>query len=302
MEKGFRYFLLIAVIGLFVGILIAMSVSRPSMTMYEEAELSNTISNWNSDLPRNIGTIGTMDSIVYHERTIICNITVFGDNSIKEVYKQHYDEFKEILKYSLLTMNGQHNMGNMFSSVLDKKELYLGFRVYTQDGEATEWRMPGCELKEFMKTCQMSPTTALKTAIDMQIEIANIHLPIKVEDVRNPIKSVALNSILGHLDESCLPKAISHIGEDIIFEYNVSEDSIDIDGIDKIKDDSNAIELFASSLIEDEDVHEFLGIIAISHSNIVVTYEGRKTHKVVSIRIPYFVLKKYCKVPQYLLS
>ena len=121
-------------------------------------------------------------------------------------------------------------------------------------------------------------------------------------NVRDPIKSVALNSILGELDESCLPKSISHVGEDIIFEYNVVEDAIDLDELDKIKDNPDALDIVASSFTEDEDAHEFLGIIAISHSNIVITYEGRKTRKTVSIRIPYSVLKKYCKVPQYLLS
>ena len=302
MEKGFKYFLWIVVLGLFFGIFVAINMPKPSMTITEEIEIKKAISRWNSILPRKIGTIGTMDSIVYHDRTITYNITVFGDNGIKEVYKKNYNEFKDILKYSLLAMNGQRNMGSVFSSILDKKELNLGFRVYTQDGDATEWKMPGSELNEFMKACQMSPTTALRTTIDMQIEIVNLHLPVNIEDVRDPIKSVALNSILGELDESCLPKSISHVGEDIIFEYNVVEDAIDLDELDKIKDNPDALDIVASSLTEDEDAHEFLGIIAISHSNIVITYEGRNTHKTVSIRIPYSILKKYCKVPQYLLS
>ena len=86
------------------------------------------------------------------------------------------------------------------------------------------------------------------------------------------------------------------------FEYNVVEDEIDLDELDKIKDNPDALDIVASSFTEDEDAHEFLGIIAISHSNIVITYEGRNTQKTVSIRIPYSVLKKYCKVPQFLLS
>lgn len=299
MEKRFKYFLWVVVFGLCVGIFVAMNMPKPSMTKFEEMEIKNVMSLWNSDLPR---TIGTMDSIVYHDRTITYNITVFGDNSIKEVYKKNYNEFKDLLKYSLLAMNGQRNMGSALSSILDKKELNLGIRVYTQDGDATEWEMPGSELNEFMKACQMSPTTALRTTIDMQLEIANQHLPVKIEDVHDPIKFVALNAIFGDLDESCLPKSISHVGEDIIFEYNVDEDSIDWEELDKIKDNPDALDLLASLLTEDEDVHEFLGVIALSHSNMVITYEGRDTHKTVSIRIPYSILKKHCKVPQYLLS
>lgn len=302
MEKGFKYFLWITVLGLFVGIFIAVKVPKPSITIYEEIELKKIISDWNSDLPSNIGTVGTMDSVIYHDRTIIYNITVFGDNSIKEIYQKNYNEFKDILKYSLLVMNGQRNMGNLFSSILDNKELNLGFRIYTQDGDFTEWEIPGHELNEFTKACQMSPTTALRTTIDMHIEIANLHLPVKIEDIQDPIKSVILNSILGDLDENCLPKSIVHVGEDIIFEYNVSEEIIDLDDLDIIKNKPEFVERFTSSIIEDEDVHEFLGLLAISHSNMIITYEGRTTHKSVSIRIPYYILKKYCKIPQYLLS
>lgn len=99
MEKGFKYFLWIVVLGLFFGIFVAINMPKPSMTITEEIEIKKAISRWNSILPRKIGTIGTMDSIVYHDRTITYNITVFGDNGIKEVYKKNYNEFKDILKY-----------------------------------------------------------------------------------------------------------------------------------------------------------------------------------------------------------
>lgn len=297
--KGFNYFLYVVVLSLFVGIFIASNMSK---SIYEKNNVDKAISLCNSDLPRKIGTIGTLDSIVCHGGTIIYNITVFGDNRIKDIYRKNYDKFKDILKYSIASMNGQRNMGNLFSSILDTNGLNLGVRIYTQDGDVTEWSMPGSELSDFMEACHLSPTTALGNIIDMHVEIANIHLPVKIEDIRDPIKSVVLNSFLGELDESCLPISISHVGEDIIFKYNVAEDSIDLDELDKIKGNSNALELFASSLVEDEDVQEFLGIIAISHSNIIITYEGRNTNKIVSIRIPYSILKKYCKVPEYLLS
>lgn len=302
MEKGFNYFLWIVVFGMLIGISIAMSVSKPSKTIFDESKLKDAIRYLNSDLPRNVGTIGTMDSIVYNERTITYNITVFGDNGIQEVYKENYNDFKDILKYSVLAMNGQRDMGNKFASLFDTEELNIGFRIYTQDGEATEWKVPGKELDEFMKACQMSPTTALRKTIDLQIEIANLNLPVKIEDVRDPVRSVALNTFLGEVDEDCLPKAISHVGEDIIFEYDVDEEAMDFDAVDKNKNNPDAIEILVQSLVEDEDAHEFLGMLAISHSNMVVTYEGRNTHRKVSIRIPYSILKKYCKVPQFLLS
>ncbi len=302
MEKSFKIFFGIAVVGLFIGIFIAINAPKSSLTIYEESDLQKAVRDWNSDLPRTIGTIGTMDSIVYRGKTIIYNMTVFGDNRIKDIYTQHYGEFKDILKYSILAMNGQRNMGNIFISILNQKELKLGIRIYTQDGDVTEWLMPGSELKSFAESCKVSPTTALRTTIDMQIEIASINLPVRKEDIHDPIKSVALNSFLGEIDESCLPQSISHIGNDIVFEYNVDENVYDLKEMEKIKDDVTTLEALASSLTEDADVHEFYGIIVLSHSNFVITYNGRNTQKSVSIRLPYHILKKYCKVPQYLLS
>lgn len=302
MEKGFKYFILIATACMFIGVFIAMNMPKPSMSIHEEMELRQAVTRWNSDLPRTIGTIGTMDSITYHDKTITYNITVFGDNAIKQVYRDNYEEFKGILKYSILAMNGQRNMGNVLVSFCDRKEINLGFRVFTQDGDATDWKMPGRELKQFVESCKVSPTTALKTTVDLQIEIANLHLPVRIEDIHDPIKSVALNAILGELDESCLPQAITHVGDDIDFVYNVDEKVINLNDLENVKDNMDAIEALASTFTEDADTHEFLGIIAISHSNMILTYKGRKSGKEVSIRIPYSILKKYCKVPQYLLS
>ena len=302
MEKSFKIFMWIAVVGLFIGIFIAINAPKPSMTIYEESDLRKAVSGWNTDLPRRIGTIGSMDSITYSNRTITYNITVFGDNRIKEVYKQNYDEFKDILKYSILAMNGQRNMGDNFISILEMKHLNLGFRVYTQDRDVTEWLMPGSELKEFAESCKVSPTTALRTTIDMQIEIANLNLPIKIEDLHKPINSIAINTFLGDIDESCLPQSISHIDDNIVFEYDVDESVINLNELDNIKDDETTIESVASSFTEDADAHEFLGLIAISHSNLVLTLNGRKSHKSVSICLPYNILKKYCKVPQNMLS
>lgn len=302
MEKWFKYFLCVVIVGLFIGVLIAMNMPKPSMTIYEEGELERGVRETNSDLPRKIGTIGILDSIVYHNRTIIYNLTVFGDSRIKEIYKANYNEFKDMLKYSVLILNGQRNRGDEFSSLLKEKELNYGARIYTRDGESTEWNISGSELDAFVKFCKETPTEALRTVIDMHLKIANLDLPISIEDVRNPMKSVALNTILGDLDESCLLQAVSHIGKDILFEYSVDENVIDLVELEKYKDDPYALDFLASTLARDEDIREFFGIMALSHSNCVFCYEGRKSHKIVSIRIPYSIIKKHCKIPQYLLS
>ena len=302
MEKIFKIFLCIVVSGLCIGVFVVMSIPKPSITIYEESELQKVLYDLNKNLPRTIGTIGTLDSIVYRERTITYNMTAFGDNRITEVYTQNYNKFKDILKYSILAMNGQYNMGDVFISILEQKRLNISCCIYTKNGDATEWLISGGELKDFAESYKVSPTTALRTTIDIQIEIANINLPIQVEDINNPIRSVALNAFLGDIDASCLPQSISHIDSDIVFEYDVDEEIIDLNELDNIKNDVIFLDAFAHSLAEDADVHEFIGMLAISHSNMVIVYNGRNSHRSISIRIPYRILKKYCKVPQNLLS
>lgn len=272
------------------------------MTNLDESKLRNMVQKLNSDLPRTVGTIGTLDSITYRDKAISYNMTVAGDNGIKQIYLKNYDKFRDILKYSILVMNGQRNMGNVLTSLLDSKGLNISVVIYTQNGESTTWTITGEELSSFVDSCQISPTTALKSTIDMQIEIANLNLPVKKEDLHDPIRSVALNSFLGDIDETCLPQAVSHLDNDIAFEYSVDENAFNLNELGKISDNADALETLASSLVEDADIQELLGIIAISQSDFVIIYNGRTTHKSVSIRLPYSILKKYCKVPQFLLS
>lgn len=302
MEKTFKIFIGIVITMLFVGIFIAINLPKPKMTKYEESELRRLVLRLNSDLPRTIGTIGTLDSITYIDKTVYYNMTVVGDDRIKEVYSKNYDKFKDMLKYTILVMNGQRNMGDTFASLLNDKGLNVAATIFTQDKTSTTWSFSGEELKRFVDSYRISPTTALRTTIDMQIEIANLNLPLSIEDLHNPIKSVALNSLLGDIDETCLPKAVLHEDNNIIFEYSVDEDEFNIENMQKNSNNPETLDAFAASLVEDADFREFIGLIAMSQSNLIITYEGRSSHESVSIRLPYSLLKKYCKVPQSLLS
>ena len=301
MEKIFKIFIGIVITMLFVGTFIAINLPKPKMTKSEESELRRVVSRLNSDLPRTIGTIGTLDSINYVDKTVYYNMTVVGDDWIKELYSKNYDKFKDMLKYTILIMNGQRNMGDVFASMLDDKGLNVAATIFTQDRTSTTWRFSGEELKDFVDSCRISPTTALRTTIDMQIEIANLNLPLRIEDLHNPIKSVALNSLLGDIDETCLPKAVLHENNNIIFVYSVDENEFNIDNMWKNANDTDVLYAFAASIAEDVDFCEFIGLIAMSQSNLIITYEGRRSHKSASICLPYFLLKKYCKVPQSLL-
>lgn len=99
MEKIFKIFIGIVITMLFVGTFIAINLPKPKMTKSEESELRRVVSRLNSDLPRTIGTIGTLDSINYVDKTVYYNMTVVGDDWIKELYSKNYDKFNPTLTF-----------------------------------------------------------------------------------------------------------------------------------------------------------------------------------------------------------
>lgn len=300
MEKWFKYFLTFVVAALTIGIFTAINMPKPKMSVFDRSEMNRMIIHLNEDLPREIGTIGYLDSIKNIDQTIFYIMSVKGDNRIKKVYAENYDEFKELLKYTVLILNGQRGMGDKLVAILDAKGLDMGVRIYTPNREFTDWRITGEELKNFAESCRLDPTAALHQVIDMQIEIANLSLPMKPGD-GTPIRSVTLNSIESEDDDSFLLQSITHLGNSIVFLYDVDEEEQDLDLMKANSNNDVYIENIAAIAAEDADVKEFFGCVALSRSNIVLQYVGRTSRKKVEILLPYKVIRKYCKVPAYLL-
>ena len=255
------------------------------------------------DLPREIGTIGYLDSMSFVDETITYAVSVKGDDRIMQVYSDNYDEFKDMLKYSFIEMNGQRNLGNTFAHSLETKGLNICFKVSTENKKSMSWNVTGKELSAFVDSCKLSPTTALKKVIDMQIKIANLKLPVTTSDSPKAT-TVAINSIVGDVkDESCLLQSIKYEGNNLLFEYKVNEEGAkDIKRLKDREEDLGYMDELVQELVQDKDVLEFIGMLAISHSNMVLVYRENASTKQFSLTLPYTILRKHCKVPQNLLS
>lgn len=301
MEKAFKYFLSFFAIALTIGIIYAIHAPRPKMSIFDEQELRKLILRLNEDLPREIGTIGYLDSITYANHTISYIMSVKGDNKIKQVYMEYYDDFKDLLKYSVIMMNGQRNMGDKFSTILDHKGLDAGVKIYSSDGTFTSWTITGTELKNFVDGCRLNPTEALHRVIEMDVKIANLSLPMKPGE-GSLVRTVTLNSIESDEDAGFLLQSVTYIGNSITLEYIVDEQENDLDLIDENSTNGEYIDALASIMAEDADVKEFFGLVSIAHTNIVLKCKGSTTGKVVEVTIPYQVIRKYCKIPPNLLS
>ena len=301
MGKLFKYILAILVVCTLVGIVVALNNPRPKLTFNDKIRLRQIITRCNADLPREIGTIGYLDSMSFADETITYAVSVKGDDRIMQVYSDNYDEFKDMLKYSFIEMNGQKNLGNTFAHCLEAKGLNICFKVSTENKKSMSWNITGKELSAFVDSCKLSPTTALKKVIDMQIKIVNLKLPVTTSD-SSKATTVAINSIVGDVkDESCFLQSIKYEGNNLLFEYKVNDEGAK--DIKKLKDRENDLEFMdalVQELAQDKDVLEFIGLLAISHSNMVLVYKN--SAKQISLKLPYIILRNHCKIPEDLLS
>ena len=301
MGKLFKYIIVLLIVCTFIGIFIALNMPRPKLTFSDKMKLSQIIAECNANLPREIGTIGYLDSMSFANETITYAVSVKGDDRIMQVYSDNYDEFKDMLKYSFIEMNGQGNLGNTFAHSLETKGLNICFKVSTENKKSMSWNITGKELSAFVDSCKLSPTTALKKVIDMQIKIVNLKLPVTTSD-SSKATTVAINSKVGDVkDESCFLQSIKYEGNNLLFEYKVNDEGAK--DIKKLKDRENDLEFMdalVQELAQDKDVLEFIGLLAISHSNMVLVYKN--SAKQISLKLPYIILRNHCKIPEDLLS
>ena len=303
MDKLFKYIIAVLIACTLVGIFVALNMSRPKLTFNDKIRLNQIIAECNADLPREIGTIGYLDSVSFADETITYAVSVKGDDSIMQIYSDNYDEFKDMLKYSFIEMNGQKNLGNAFAQSLEAKGLKVCFKVSNKNKKSMSWNITGKELSTFVDSCKLSPTTALKKVIDMQIKIANLKLPITTSDSPQAT-TVAIHSIVGDVkDESCLLQSIKYEGNNLLFEYKVNEEGAkDIKKLKGREEYLGYMDALVQELVQDKDILEFIGMLAISHSNMVLVYRESKSNEQISIEMPYTILRNHCKVPQELLS
>ena len=268
---------------------------------FDDEEMKVLLLDLNSDLPRKIGTIGTQDSITYDNKTLTYNHTVDGGEKIKKFYLDHYDEYKELIKYLIVAMNGQNNNGRILAECFYQRGLNACVRIYTGLDEPVSWTVKGTELKAFADSCKADPTEALKLAIDMMLEFTNMSLPIKPEDI-SKYHNIATNSLINGYDSAYLPQSIKHIGNMIVSTISLDEKEYDISSLKENSQNDEYIDNFAKLLSKDEDIKEFFGMLALSHSDFAFQYIGRQNKDTVLVKLPYTILRKHCSVPSELLS
>ena len=91
------------------AIIIVQFLPKSKLSFSDKQEMLKVIEKINAELPRKVGTIGELDYVSYDSSVITYHFTSFGDSSIDTFYESNHNEIGEVMKYGVITLNGQRN-------------------------------------------------------------------------------------------------------------------------------------------------------------------------------------------------
>lgn len=192
----------------------------------------------------------------------------------------------ELLKYNVIMLNGQRNMGNVLAKFIDDKGISLLLELTTPSKKKFRWNFTGKELSDFITFQNLNPTEALCLVIDTEIKLANINL----------VQSISTNAIASSLSPNERLTKIIYTNNNIIFICETNEREVSISEIRENLSNELFAEIFASLLSEDADWREFMNMFVISHSDLTYRIKNESATDSVDITIPYSVIRNYCNI------
>ena len=293
MQISFKQILYIFASIIIGAIIIMQFLPKPKMSFSDKQELIKTIEKLNTELPRKIGTIGQLDCITYESDVITYHFTNFGDSLIDTFYEDNHSEVGEIMKYGVITLNGQHNAGDNLSKLLDSKGLIMRIEFKTPSNKIFQWNYTGKDILNFMKSIRISPTEALCTIIDTHIKLANLSLPME-SNYLGCVNTIVTNSIGSTMGQGEKLLKILHDGNSVVFICETNEQETSIHEIREYLSNPLFVQNYATLLSKDADMMEFMNLLVLSHSNLIYRLKNVEYTDSVDITIPYAILYNNC--------
>lgn len=295
MPTLFKKIMIICAVIIGLTIIIVPLIPKPRLSFTERQEVLNGIRRFNSELPMKIGTIGQLDKVSFVNDTLTYFFSNYGDSTIDKFYQDNYEEVRGIMKYGCLTLNGQSDAGTKLATLLDSKGIILKTVLTTPSDRNFNFVFEGKELLNFIEDVKISPTEALYTILDTHIKLANLILPIELDDL-GQLQSIPSNTIKNSLGSGDKLLKIIHSGNDVVFILETQEKEFQIKDIKQVADNEYFLNEFTRELAEDPDVKEFIDMIVISHSNFGYNYYTTNHSDSVQIIIPYKILKNHSSI------
>lgn len=198
-----------------------------------------------------------------------------------------------MMKYGVITLNGQNNAGDNFAKLLDYKGLTVCIEFKTPSNKIFQWNYTGKDILDFINSISVTPTEALCRIIDTHIKLANLSLPMESNNLGcvNTIVTSSIESTI-ELDEKLLK--ILHNGNSVIFVCETTEQETSIPEIREYLSNPLFVQNYATLLSEDADMMEFMNMLVLSHSNLIYRMKNVGSTDSVDVTIPYVILKNNC--------
>lgn len=293
MQISFKQVLCIFASIIIGAVIIVQFLPKPKMSFSDKQELFRTIKKLNTELPRKIGTIGQLDCVTYDSDVITYHFTNFGDSLIDTFYEDNYNEVGEIMKYGVITLNGQHNSGDNLAKLLDSKGLIMRIEFKTPSNKIFQWNYTGKDIMDFIKSISVTPTEALCTIIDTHIKLANLSLPMESNNL-GCVNTIVTNSIVSTMGQDEKLLKILHDGNNVVFVYETNGQETSIPEIREYLSNPSFVLNYATLLSEDADMMEFMNMLVLSHSNLIYRMKNIGSTDSVDVTIPYVILKNNC--------
>ena len=270
-----------------IAVIVMWNLPKDRISGEELMQIHMGFARINKNLPMDVGTVGTLDSMYFSNRSICYDMTVYGDESVIEFYAAHKKQFRSLCFLSYATLNGQNGNGTKLARFQKAQNVGTIFNVFSKkSGDSFSMSFTPDEILNFLESFSGTPTDAMADVIDMQIELAN-----------QEINNISSNSLASTLGEGLSLKSLSRKGLDIVWTYLVDESYYDIQVLKENSRDDVIIDALAHDFVIDPDCQALVNSLSISHSNLVLRYEGSTSHECATFRIPYSILKKYSQVP-----
>lgn len=183
----------------------------------KEAAVKQEIEQLNDQCPIVLGSSGAITKVEYEEGTVIFTYLVNEKETLTDIGK--FKLHKSLLKELSMTSLASSNLASM--EAISNEDVNLRYKILGNQSKAIAViDVTSQELKDFMTNIDGKPHALDHKLLDLQVQLANINLPQKIED-------------------GMLITQITQEGNNVVYKLSVDEEVLgnDVNILSKVRDE-----------------------------------------------------------------